>query len=282
MEQGKALSRRAFVRVAALTVATAAASACGATPTATPAPAKPAEPTKAPVAPTPAPKTPVKLRWWGGVPDVNGPKQAAEAWNKNHPDIQVEYVQYSNNDEGNIKMDTALLVPNEVDVFVSYGLPRFKKRADGGLVEPLDAYLQGFDLDKEFGKSENKWDGKTWCIVANLQPFLVYCNKQAFDAAGLQVPKDWTWDDFSDIAKKLTTGSGAQKRFGAWLMSANELVDWLKGYDFVYKDKCATNFDDPLYEYAYNLKVQHELTDKTCLPMADILAGKLQVQNEFL
>ena len=37
----------------------------------------------------------------------------------------------------------------EVDVPVSYGLTRLKQRADGGAIEPLDAYLAGFDPVKE-------------------------------------------------------------------------------------------------------------------------------------
>ena len=45
------LTRREFVRLASLAVATTAAAACGATPTATPVPAA----TKAPAAPAPAP-----------------------------------------------------------------------------------------------------------------------------------------------------------------------------------------------------------------------------------
>ncbi len=278
------VSRRDFLRISALVAGSATLAACGSSQ-----PQPPAAPASsgggAAPAPTAAPQAaaaPVKLRWWGGVPDVSGPKAAADAWNKDHPDTQVEYVQYSNNTEGNIKLDTALLVPDEVDVFVSYGLVPFKKRADGGLVEPLDGYLNGFDLDKEFGKAETSWDGKTWCIIANLQPFLVYCNKQAFDEAGLQVPAEWTWDQFAEINTKLTKGSGASKRNGSWVDLADEWVQWLKGYDFQYKDKCTTNFDDPLYEWAYNQKVKFELTDKTSLPTADQLAGKLQVQNEFL
>lgn len=85
------------------------------------------------------------MRWWGGVPEANGPKQSIEAWNKANPDIQVEYVQYPNNDEGNVKLDTALQAEGEVDICVTYGLARLKQRADAGALEPLDAYLGGFD-----------------------------------------------------------------------------------------------------------------------------------------
>jgi hypothetical protein len=69
--------------------------ACAPQATPAPAPAAPAakaEPTKAAAAPAAEPtkaaaapaaagaaKAPVKLRWWGGVPEANGPKQTVEA-----------------------------------------------------------------------------------------------------------------------------------------------------------------------------------------------------------
>jgi multiple sugar transport system substrate-binding protein len=274
----KHLSRRDFLKISSGVAAGTLLAACqpAATPVATKAPAA------APATAAPAKQT-VKLRWWGGVPDVSGPKQSIEAWNKANPDIQVEYVQYSNNDEGNVKLDTALLVPNEVDVFVSYGLPRFKKRADGGLIEPLDSYLAGFDPDKEFGKTENKWDNKTWCLIANMQPYLVYCNMKAFEEASLKVPAAWTWAEFFDAAKKLTKGSGPQKRYGVWFNPfGQEPALWIKDNDFIYKGACETNFDDPLFEWSFNQRVKMELEDKTGLARADITAGKIQVQNAFL
>ena len=154
------------------------------------------------------------------MPEANGPKQTVEAWNKANPDIQVEYVQYPNNDEGNVKLDTALQAPGEVDVLVSYGLPRLKQRADAGALEPLDGYLAGFDPEKEWGKLDNRWDDKYWALVYNSQPPFVYLNKNALDEAGLKVPTDWTWEEYMDYAKKLTKGSGATKRYGAFYQFA--------------------------------------------------------------
>ncbi len=279
---GKLISRRDFLRAAAGTAAAAALAAC--------APAAPAAaPTAAPVAttaPTKAPaKTPVKLRWWGGVPEANGPKQCVEAFNKISPDIQVEYVQYPNNDEGNVKLDTALQADGEVDVCVSYGLARLKQRADGGALEPLDAYLNGFDPLKEYGKLDNQWNGKYWALILALQPRFVYINKTALDDAGLKLPTDWTWDDFMDYAKKLTKGSGPTKRYGAFYQYGDggsfEPVYVLKGGDYLYKDNCTTNFDDALFLQTLKMRSQMQDTDKSIAPLGDVTAGKLQPYSEF-
>ena len=299
MSTVKRLSRRELLKLSGALAGTAVLAACAPQATPAPAPAAPAakaEPTKAAArrcratkaaaAPTAAAaaKAPVKLRWWGGVPEANGPKQTVEAWNKANPDIQVEYVQYPNNDEGNVKLDTALQAPGEVDVLVSYGLPRLKQRADGGAIEPLDAYLAGFDPEKEWGKLDNRWDNKYWALIGNSQPRFVYLNKNALDEAGLKVPTDWTWEEYMEYAKKLNKGSGATKRYGAFYQFPNpfEPVTVLKGGDFIYKDECTTNFDDPLFLQALKMRLQMQDTDKSIAPLGDVTAGKLQPYSEFL
>ncbi len=293
MSTVKRLSRRELLRLTGGLAAGGLLAACA--PQAAPAPAAKAEPTKgaaaaapttAPAAPTAAPaaKGAVKLRWWGGVPEANGPKQSVEAWNKANPDIQVEYVQYPNNDEGNVKADVALQAAGEVDVLVSYGLTRLKQRADAGALEPLDAYLGGLDPEKEWGKLDNRWDGKYWALIFNSQPRFVYMNKNALDEAGLKVPTDWTWEEYTDYAKKLMKGSGATKRYGAFHQSpdTSEPVTILKGGDFIYKDECTTNFDDPLFLQALKMRVQMQDADKSIAPLGDVTAGKLQPYSEFL
>jgi len=305
---GKMISRRDFIRLASSAAAAAALASCApaATPAPTTAPTAAPVPTKAPAAgeatkapaattaPTVAPtaaaatkapaKTPVKLRWWGGVPEASGPKQTVEAWNKINPDIQVEYVQYPNNTEGNVKLDTALQADGEVDVLVSYGLNPLKQRADGGAIEPLDAFLGAFDPEKEFGKLDNRWDNKYWALILNSQPRFVYLNKKALDDAGLKVPTDWTWEEYMDYAKKLSKGSGPTKRYGAFYQFPDsfEPVRVSKGGDVSYKDDCTSNYEDPLFLAALKNRVQMQDADKSVAPFGDVTAAKLQPYSEFL
>jgi len=279
---GKLVSRRDFLRLATSAAAAAALASCAPAATATQAPAAS---TQASTSPTKPPeKAPIKLRWWGGVPEASGPRQTVAAWNKINPDIQVEYVQYPNNTEGNVKLDTALQANGEVDVFVSYGLAPFKQRADGGAIEPLDAYLAGFDPEKEYGKLDNRWDNKYWGLILNSQPRFVYLNKNALDEAGLKVPTDWTWEEYMDYAKKLAKGAGPTKRYGAFYQAPGsfEPVTVFKGGDFIYKDDCNMNYDDPLFLTALKYRVQMQDADKSIAPLGDVTASKLQPYSEFL
>lgn len=276
---GTRVSRRDFLRIASSAAAAAALVSCA---PATQAPGT--QPTPATGSTSAATKTPVKLRWWGGVPEASGPKQTLEIWNKEHPEIQVEYVQYPNNDEGNVKLDIALQAPGEVDVCVSYGLNRLKQRADGGALEPLDAYLNGFDPVKEYGKLDNQWNGKFWALILNSQPFFVFLNKKALDEAGLKVPTDWTWEEYMDYAKKLTKGSGATKQWGAFYgdEQIGAPVINSKGGDYIYKDDCHTNYDDPMFLQALNWRLRMQNEDKSIIPLGEVQAGKLQPYSEFL
>ena len=73
----------------------------------------------------------VKLTMWVRCPE-NGPQEVVDTWNADHPDIQVEYVRFVNDDDGNLKLDTALSTGQNVDLYVNYTLTNLDKRIKGG------------------------------------------------------------------------------------------------------------------------------------------------------
>ncbi len=72
-------------------------------------------------------------------------------------------------------------------------------------------------------------DGNTWYIPHSWNNMVIYYNTKIFADAGLEAPKaDWTWDDFLEIAKTLTTGEGDNKVFGFGIPNFNfGLTPWL-------------------------------------------------------
>jgi multiple sugar transport system substrate-binding protein len=268
------------------------ASACG--PVEQPAQVEPpsaeAEPTQKPMAEEPKatevsqePVEPVSLRFWIAS-SSDAAKASVDVWNAANPNIQVEVVPFSNNDEGQTQLDTALLA-GEVDVFVNYGVQRFVARQDAGLLAALDEYLPDFDVEKEFGTSVTVVDGKTWGIPAHAQPYFVYLNKSDFDNAGIAIPTSWTWDEFNAIAEQLTTGSGPTKRFAVMFPRwpyTNELAYYNLGWDFNVDDKaCTTNFDNPIWIDAINIRAIPEVELGVAIPYADIRAANLQLESEL-
>jgi multiple sugar transport system substrate-binding protein len=77
----------------------------------------------------------------------------------------------------------------------------------------------------------------------------MYYNKSLFDKAGVEYPNEnWTWDDFQAAAKKLTSGSGSKKVFGAvfdpWFAPLYDVI-WSYGGDMFSEDGKSCKLSSP-------------------------------------
>lgn len=132
---------------------------------------------------------------------------ASAQFMKENPDIKVELTGYPPNDEGFTKLTTALQSGQGIDLLrlPSDRLPGFV--ADD-LVEPIDSYLTDADkadiLPNVLDVTRVK-DGKAFAWPLWVVPMGMYVNKDVFAEAGAALPpKDWTWDQFVEAAKKTT------------------------------------------------------------------------------
>ncbi|MFI6786347.1 ABC transporter substrate-binding protein [Nonomuraea sp. NPDC050383] len=86
--------------------------------------------------------------------------------------------------------------------------------------EPLDPYIArtpAFDKDdlpvKALGFYER--DGKLYGLPTDMAPKLLYFNKDVFDKAGEKYPDEsWTVEKMMEVARRLTSGTGAEKIYG--------------------------------------------------------------------
>ncbi|NQX60045.1 ABC transporter substrate-binding protein [Paenibacillus qinlingensis] len=229
----------------------------------------------------------VKLKWWGGVPEENGPKAVVDAWNAANKDIQVEYVRFVNDDSGNTKLDTALLSTSDApDLFVSYGDFLLDRRVKGDMVEPLEDLIKktNFDLEGTIG-SENllKINNKIYQLPGSKDMRFFAFNKASLDAAGEKVPTaDWTWSDYAALGKKLTkSGQYGTFLLPTWEPIAFDVIGSDKPNDPYYKADGTTNFDAPSFKMG--LELQKGLLDaKAMMPYQEALANKSQPQDELL
>lgn len=51
-------------------------------------------------------------------------------------------------------------------------------------------------------------DGKTYALPYRTDFWVLYYNKKMFDDAGIEYPKNLTWDEYEDLAKKLSKNDG--------------------------------------------------------------------------
>lgn len=238
----------------------------------------------------------VTLRVWGGVPPESGPQKSIDQFNEAFKDkgIKAEYERFVNDSTGNLKLETSLLSGNDVDVYVTYGSTPLAKRASGNMALDLSdlAKRDHFDIEGTFGTMAKAYysNGKPYCIPTNLAQNGIVINKTMFDAAGIPVPTDWTFDEFRAIAKKLTKGEGQNKVYGMFWNSQQELMypfDDLSvltlGGDPLYKaGGKQANITDPVNVKSIELVNNMMNVDHSSPTHTDSVTQKLSQEGMFL
>ncbi|RJL22962.1 ABC transporter substrate-binding protein [Bailinhaonella thermotolerans] len=153
-------------------------------------------------------------------------KALVEEWNKANPKIQVEYVQGSW-DNVNDQLVTAFEAGDPPDV-IHNDSPALAGFAGRGYLSDLSKTLPA-ELKSDIPQAA--WDTVTFSDGKGGQgvygvPFLqesqvILANKKLLEEAKVRIPtteEPWTWDEFSEIAKKLTKPG---KTFGAaWALKS--------------------------------------------------------------
>lgn len=237
----------------------------------------------------------VALRMWGGVPAESGPQAVCDNFNRLYKDkgIQVEYERFVNDDTGNLKLETNLLSGDGVDLYVTYATDALTKRAEGNMALDLSELIarDGFDLTKYFGSLAEAYyiNGKPYSIPTKLDQYGIVLNKDMFDAAGIEVPADWTFDEFREVAKKLTHGEGQEKVYGMFWNTQQDLtypfvylVAQTNGGDTMYKNDKESSFDDPVVIKSVDLLNTMMNVDKTSPTHTDSVTQKLSQESMFL
>ncbi|MBV9673948.1 MAG: sugar ABC transporter substrate-binding protein [Verrucomicrobia bacterium] len=107
-------------------------------------------------------------------------------------------------------------------------------------------------------------EGKLYLVPVAWNNMMVYYNTKVFNQAGISRPSDdWTWDDFLQVAKRLTSGDGSAKRFGFGIPYFNFGLTpfWYSNDTSVLKnDLKESNLDDP--KFLESLTFVHDLVRK--------------------
>jgi len=240
---------------------------------------------------TPEEQKAVELVVWGGVPGENGPDEAAAKYSAMNENVNVKYVRYVNDDQGNVKLDTALVAGEKIDVIIGYSADRLKSRVDSGLLVDLKPYADKNDVDlvQDFGgiiKPYFNENGSIYAIPTNRWMNLMLVNKDRLNAAGYEVPEEWTWDDVREISAALTEGEGQKKKYGyflnpkpmdnidEWMRTKYNRASWLN--NDASKSTFATNPD-----FANALQWFYDMmyVDKSMIPLPEVVSENLGKQE---
>lgn len=220
------------------------------------------------------------LNVWGAIALEKGPGTVIEGFMKKYPQIKVEYTLFTNDDAGTAKLDTALLSGEPIDVYFSFGASHIVNRVNGGMAMNL-AEVGGDKFIEENIGTEGvfKVDNQYYALPTAKEPTCMMVNKDAFDAAGIPVPTEWTIDEFREIAKKLNNPEngmyGVYPLFYAGVIPISKTI---LGSNAIYnEDGTGANYIAP--EYAYD-RLSYDLlvTDKSAYPYEEIIAKQVTGQ----
>lgn len=118
------------------------------------------------------------------------------------------------------------------------------------------------------------YEDKYYAVPKDIDTIALWYNKTMFDEAGLDYPTaDWTWDDVTEAARKLTKDDGSQ--YGIAVKCDNNQAGY---YNMIYdnngyilnEDKTKSGWDDPKTIEA--LKPLETWINEGLMPSAEVLA----------
>ena len=210
---------------------------------------------------------PITLQYYTWYPDTDGAVAAFEEYKKIHPNVTIKIVNVAWEDYFT-KLPMLMKGKNGPAIF---GVHNSYDEVLRPYFEPYDIPVA--DLEKDYvGVEAHVVDGKVGYIDAAINTGNIYYNKTLWKEAGLtedDIPT--TWDEFRDVAIKLTkkdgdtiTQCGFNMNGDAFYSSAFEGMNYQKGELLFAKDGKSANYDNKTTEENLQWMVDLYQKDKVC------------------
>jgi multiple sugar transport system substrate-binding protein len=184
--------------------------------------------------------------------DVKLRNEQAAAFMKQNPDIKVKMLTIPG-DSYDDKVRTMIAGGKAPDLFASgdVQIPTIvRKRYAQNLTPTIQA--ESYDLSNFYPEVLKglTFEDKLVGLTDNWDTQVLYYNKSLFDKHGVAYPtEDWTWEDFVAAARKLTSGSGTGKTYGAvydaaWFAPVYDQI-WSNGGDVISADGKTCQLNTP-------------------------------------
>lgn len=192
-------------------------------------------------------KVDLKMIFWDSNQE-SGLNAMAEGFMKQNENVSVK-VEIVPWDEYWTKLQAAAQGGDLPDVVVMHP-DQVETYASGGILMDLTDILDGETANREnypdFVVADFNVDGKDYGIPKDIGTLALYYNKDLFDDAGVEYPtNDWTWDDLTAAAEKLTN-----KDAGIYGLNADNNgqnfywnLIWQNGGDVLSEDGKTCTFD---------------------------------------
>lgn len=212
---------------------------------------------------------------------------ATEKFNETNSDINVNLILSPWNDYQD-KLFTSLAGGEDIDAYFIRVQEAFHTYASKGLIYPLDDLIakDGFDLSIYGGYIDQlKIDGVTYAIPYRGAGTYLFYNKEAFDKAGVPYPTErFTWGEYREMTKKLTSGEGADKVYGGFFQPTIYhffIIPALQNGVKIVNDDYTTDINSPDVREALDFVLALSEEDKSHPTYAEMKATNMGTTSSF-
>lgn len=175
------------------------------------------------------------------------------AYETKNPDVDVEMLDLGSADYSTMLQTQLSGGDDSIDVVAIKDIPGYNNHVKANLLSDLTPFIEadGVDLAQYGGIAEQiTVNGKLYALPFRSDFWVIFYNKALFDAAGVPYPdNDMTFEEYDALARRMTSGTGSAKVYGAhyhtW-RSAVQLFGILDGEHTAIADNY--EFERPYYE----------------------------------
>lgn len=145
----------------------------------------------------------IRFASWGSKSEVDIIKPLIQDFEKQNPDLKIEFMHIPQNYFQKIHLLFASNKAPDVIFLNNHYLPIY---ANAGLLKSFED--EDFEKENFYEKSLQalSWNGKLYAIPRDISTLVIFYNKNLFTEKNVNIPnKNWTMEDFLYTAQKLTS-----------------------------------------------------------------------------
>lgn len=231
----------------------------------------------------------LRMAWWGSQTRHDITVEVIEMYEKEHPNIHIEY-EFFSFDDYFTKLKTLVASDQVWDIFQLGGnFPMYMDK-----IYPLDEFVESGVVDVSgisdaYLQITQDTDGTLLGLSNGLSAYGMAYDVDMFKDAGLALPDEtWTWDDYAADCRAIHEQTG---HFGSSGLASSEFIAGCSvyiaqqgnvgEYGFFNLDLTGMGFDDPSMLTPY-IQMRADLIKEGASPDAGAEAEITNIENDFL
>ncbi|MGY4691068.1 ABC transporter substrate-binding protein [Salibacterium sp. K-3] len=229
----------------------------------------------------------IRLHHWYNE-DQDNWNEVIASFEEDHPNINVESVTPENNDANETmqQIDLAAASGDQLDVIMVNDASNYAQRVSQGMFEPLNDYIEeaGFNYDEEY-RVNTSVDDNYYALPGKYNMNFVMMNQDKLEENDLDIPTEWTWDEFMDYAAELSEGEGPDKMYGTYFHTWVDYVklaafNQMENSNLVKDDGVTSNIDSDIMRQSLEIRQRgHE--EESAVPYDETISQELNYRDQF-